>query len=361
MAINKQKVASASAQDDSGPDFGTVTKDVNSDQALLGFTNLFASMFRKARSNVDTFKELTEEEIESEELNHRSAMMTTIVELLMGGIAVLMVFMLAPGALEFVQSQFVDGATRIICWVILGLFVIGMYFVFRTLTIINYEYANLMDIFKKSRKVAARSKSRIHFSELMPRAQYGVVFDKLDSVFRIARDNGSVPHEAMADILLTKHAMQDEIPSFLANAMTMIGLIGTIIGLTGATGGMETLFTSVGDLGKLKEGFQETLAGIDVAFFTTLFGAAGMLMLKYFNIVARKARVVFLTELEQVMLTEIIPKVPRLTFVDKEDGRRVSKQKTPVRKSVAQGARSRKKVVTRSASLKRSASVSSKK
>jgi len=335
--VSKELLKNKTLQENNDPSFGQV-REVNASQAVYGATNFVASLFRKSKNNIATLRELAEEEIEMEELNHRSAMVGTVVELALGGLAILMVLVMAPGALEFIQAQFVFGATRVICWIILILFFIGLYFVFRTLTIVNYEYANLMDIFKKSRKISLENPSRIAFTDLLPRAQYGIVFDKLDSVFRIARDKGVVHHDSLADILLTKHSMQDEIPNFLANSMTMIGLVGTIIGLTGATGGMETLFTSVGDLNMLKEGFQETLQGIDTAFFTTLFGAAGMLVLKYFNIVARKARIIFFTELEQVMLTEILPKMHKISFMPV----RKTRPKNRVKRAVSSRSKSQK-------------------
>ena len=297
------------------PKFGQFSSP-NGNQILYGIKCYVKSLFVPKQEEISTFKDLTHEEIINEKFNSKHAMIGTTIEFFLGIFAIFAILLFVPGILDFLIYQFNQAGTKVISWVILGLFTVGLSMVVRTMIHINYEYSNLVRVFIQSRVISLKGMSRIPFRYLMPPAHSGMVYRKLDAIFRIAKDNGTVPHKALSDVLFTRQLLEDEVPFFLANSMTMVGLVGTIIGLTGATNGMETLFGSVGDLSQLKLGFMDTLSGIDTAFFTTLLGAAGMIVLKYFNIIAKKARIIFLTELEQVVITEILPKIPRISFSD---------------------------------------------
>ncbi len=296
---------------DFDPKFGQFS-NLNISQTLYGFKSLGKSVFTRPKN----LKELTDEEIMVERVTVRNSMHLAWFEFFLGFGVIGFFLLLAPDALSFIGKQFVRSDIKVVSWVILMLLIVGIVIVIFKLLNIQAEYKNLVRLFYQSRVISYKGLKKIPFRYLLPPQSSGIVHRKIDALLRIARDQGTVPHGALADVLFTKQSTSSDIPNYLANAMTMVGLIGTIIGLSNATGGMQVLFSSVGDLSQLKEGFTQTLTGIDVAFFTTLLGAVCMLVLKYFNIVSRKSMILLLVELEQVVITEIIPKLKYVSFSD---------------------------------------------
>tara|TARA_A100001015_G_scaffold260965_1_gene306103 strand:- start:6991 stop:7875 length:885 start_codon:yes stop_codon:yes gene_type:complete len=278
----------------------------------MGFRNFFSGIFGNKETESKTFDH--SEASSHQEYVAKNIMAGTFWEFIIGIGGVLAIFLVYPHAFDFLKIQLSTPVIGMIYKIILGIFCVGFYFILRNLTILNYEYSNLCEVFKKSRSVSQSEKKKIYFAAFMPSNQYGIVFDKIDAIMRMYEEKPDVPHASLADILYTRESVRDDLPNFLASALPMVGLIGTILGLSGATAGMEALIGSVGDYQALKSGLNQTLSGVGMAFYTTLFGAVGMLILRYFNVVVRKARLVFLTELEEVVVSEIIPKLSRVCF-----------------------------------------------
>jgi hypothetical protein len=116
---------------------------------------------------------------------------------------------------------------------------------------------------------------------------------------------------SLLDSISTRLDENREILRYLAGLLIFLGLLGTFWGLVttvssvGAT--IQTLSVGSGDAGlifeDLKEGLAAPLAGMGIAFSSSLFGLAGSLVLGFLDLQAGQAQNRFYTELEDWLST----------------------------------------------------------
>jgi len=90
--------------------------------------------------------------------------------------------------------------------------------------------------------------------------------------------NHGSPDTAKVKDLVDAYYSTQEIPmrtlSVISGLMVTLGLIGTILGLIISVGGLEAIMTEVGIANKnIFGGVKETIQGMAIAFYATLFGA----------------------------------------------------------------------------------------
>lgn len=90
--------------------------------------------------------------------------------------------------------------------------------------------------------------------------------------------NHGSPETAKVKDLVDAYYSTQEIPlrtlSVISGLMVTLGLIGTILGLIISVGGLEAIMTEVGIANKnIFGGVKETIQGMAIAFYATLFGA----------------------------------------------------------------------------------------
>ena len=116
---------------------------------------------------------------------------------------------------------------------------------------------------------------------------------------------------SILDSISTRLDENREILRYLAGLLVFLGLLGTFWGLittvtsVGAT--IQSLSVSSGDSAiifeDLKEGLAAPLAGMGIAFSSSLFGLAGSLVLGFLDLQASQAQNRFYTELEDWLST----------------------------------------------------------
>jgi len=90
--------------------------------------------------------------------------------------------------------------------------------------------------------------------------------------------------------LVDSYYSTEEVPlrtlSVIAGLMVTLGLIGTILGLIISVAGLETVMTQVGIANKnIFGGIKETIQGMAIAFYATLFGAVlGAVVLRMLSV-----------------------------------------------------------------------------
>jgi hypothetical protein len=95
---------------------------------------------------------------------------------------------------------------------------------------------------------------------------------------------------AKAKDLVDSYYSTQEVPmrtlSVVAGLMVTLGLIGTILGLIVSVAGLETVMTQVGIANKnIFGGVKETIQGMAIAFYATLFGAVlGAVVLRMLSV-----------------------------------------------------------------------------
>ena len=131
---------------------------------------------------------------------------------------------------------------------------------------------------------------------------------------------------SILDSISTRLDENRDILRYLAGLLVFLGLLGTFWGLVttvssvGAT--IQSLTVGSGDAGiifeDLKSGLAAPLAGMGIAFSSSLFGLSGSLVLGFLDLQAGQAQNRFYTELEDWLST--ITDTEELGFTDEEIG-----------------------------------------
>ncbi len=102
--------------------------------------------------------------------------------------------------------------------------------------------------------------------------------------------NHGSPDTAKVKDLVDSYYSTQEVPlrtlSVISGLMVTLGLIGTILGLIISVAGLETVMTQVGIANKnIFGGIKETIQGMAIAFYATLFGAVlGAVVLRMLSV-----------------------------------------------------------------------------
>ncbi len=116
---------------------------------------------------------------------------------------------------------------------------------------------------------------------------------------------------SILDSILMRLDEDRDISRYLTGLLIFLGLLGTFWGLletVSAVGGtIQSLDVSSGDTGvifdNLKEGLAAPLAGMGIAFSSSLFGLAGSLVLGFLDLQAGQAQSMFYNDLEDWLST----------------------------------------------------------
>ena len=141
---------------------------------------------------------------------------------------------------------------------------------------------------------------------------------------------------SLLDSLAARLDESRELVRYLAGLLVFLGLLGTFWGLVttvssvGAT--IQTLSATGNDVGgmfeDLKQGLAAPLAGMGIAFSSSLFGLAGSLVLGFLDLQASQAQNRFYTELEDWLSTITDPE--ELGLPDEEPGTSVGEIRASV-------------------------------
>lgn len=105
---------------------------------------------------------------------------------------------------------------------------------------------------------------------------------------------------------------------FIATVLTMLGLVGTVAGMSLAMLRMTGAFQNVNNTQKLPEliaALGGTLEGMKTAFACTLAGLAAAIVLSFFNHLLRRRQSGFVRQMEELVICEFLP---QLEHVDPE-------------------------------------------
>ena len=140
---------------------------------------------------------------------------------------------------------------------------------------------------------------------------------RLSSIYRRIRDlanikqsGGEIDHDVLGDIHAGAASRKAGLSNYILGILIILGLVGTLWGLTTAVIKVQPLLEDIDDLDQLPQisrALQETLKGMGTAFKTTLAGlvtSLGLGALGWFFSLSSSA---FLTRFETVVATEIIP------------------------------------------------------
>lgn len=198
-------------------------------------------------------------------------------------------FLFEPARIAFESNPYLNG-------LIFAVIIFGIGFIFRQVLMLNGE---------------------VNWSENLKKLEGGisvqanpVLLSPLATIMRETNGRLRLTAITMNTLLDSISARLDEgrdISRYLINVLIFLGLLGTFWGLletvASVGGAISTLNVGSGDFTKvfdeLKKGLEEPLAGMAVAFSSSLFGLSGSLVLGFLDMQAGQAQSRFYTDLEE--------------------------------------------------------------
>ena len=136
------------------------------------------------------------------------------------------------------------------------------------------------------------------------------IYRRIRDLVNIKQNGGEIDNDVLGDIHAGAASRKAGLSNYILGILIILGLVGTLWGLTTAVINVQPLLQDIDDLDQLPQislALQETLKGMGTAFKTTLAGlvtSLGLGALGWFFSLLNSA---FLTRFETVITTEIVP------------------------------------------------------
>ncbi len=132
------------------------------------------------------------------------------------------------------------------------------------------------------------------------------------NLYHIRHIQGSYDRESLSDIFEEKLDRWIEFPRYMAASFILLGLFGTVIGLSRSMEKIVPLIKSkqISDLKSLQDivgVLLGTVQSMEIALHTTVIGLAATLILSFFIVVYKQIMESFTTKVEEFIHTEVIP------------------------------------------------------
>ena len=138
-----------------------------------------------------------------------------------------------------------------------------------------------------------------------------IIYRRIHDLVKIKQNGGEIDHDVLGDIHAGAASRKAGLSSYILGILIILGLVGTLWGLTTAVIEVQPLLQDIDDLDQLPQisnALQETLKGMGTAFKTTLAGLVTSLGLGVLGWFFSLSNSFFLTQFETVVATEIIPR-----------------------------------------------------
>lgn len=122
-------------------------------------------------------------------------------------------------------------------------------------------------------------------------------FLRLDSIGRI--ENISETLEQQANIEITRLESSYSVVKTIIWAIPVLGFIGTVIGISAATGGFVELLQGASDFAEMKEPLKNVVNGLAKAFETTLLALFWSVIIMFFSTFVEKREENLVTDVEE--------------------------------------------------------------
>lgn len=136
------------------------------------------------------------------------------------------------------------------------------------------------------------------------------IYRRIRDLVNIKQNGGEIDDDVLGDIHAGAASRKAGLSNYILGILIILGLVGTLWGLTTAVIEVQPLLQDIDDLDQLPQissALQETLKGMGTAFKTTLAGLVTSLGLGALGWLFSLLNSAFLTRFETVVATEIIP------------------------------------------------------
>ena len=162
--------------------------------------------------------------------------------------------------------HFVEQDSTRITWIIAGMFVLGVLVSFVQAIMMTSEWTRGIRIETLMKRDGLMGIKR--------RRQRLLVDRFITSLQIILERNGRLDIESLVDVEFSSQHRISQFVGLLGNLLITLGLIGTVLGMTLTMNGLNGALGSLGENEDLlMEGLRSAMAGMGVAFYTTLLGS----------------------------------------------------------------------------------------
>lgn len=216
---------------------------------------------------------------------------------------------------NFLSFIFASGSPigRIIVKIIFILFVIGLFdFLIHCLYRIRRERSALQKA-KDHIKQPMSTESLEHLEEGLREAGVwtkSLTYQRIQQLVQIKANHGKFDSDSLSEIALGRQSLWGGLGRHLTSILVLVGLFGTVWGLSKAIVEVQPLITDIeqlGDLTRVSSIIGETLSGMKTAFSTTLAGLLGSLLLGLIGLWVNRVGARFSIELEEFTMTTLLP------------------------------------------------------
>ena len=176
--------------------------------------------------------------------------------------------------------DFLRNDTSRITWIIIGLFILGVFASFLLTISITSEYIEAVN---QQELASEKGLMGLEKTGRKPRT----VNQFYQSLKIVAANNDAPNIEALLDMEYSTLSRQSHAIEILGNLLITLGLIGTVMGLTLTLSGLTSSLDALGtDQDMLLAGLRKAMGGMGTAFYTTLLGAVlGGVLLRIFALI----------------------------------------------------------------------------
>lgn len=130
---------------------------------------------------------------------------------------------------------------------------------------------------KLANEQVAQLRKTNNIARFLAEAEPSLLRDHIANLYEVFRRDVNISQDNLVTLMQTRLLSRTRIVEFCSSALVTLGLVGTIIGLIQASGGLTQVFAAAGagtgDSPDLLAGIDNTLKGMGIAFYTTLLGA----------------------------------------------------------------------------------------
>lgn len=136
-----------------------------------------------------------------------------------------------------------------------------------------------------------------------------IIVKRIEDLLKV-RYVGELTYESLKDHLYTEEMEKTGFSRYLASIFILLGLIGTVLGLSQSVINLEPLLSklkNVTDLAEVSNAIAQTLSGMKIAFSATIAGIAATVLLTFLNFLFGRYSTSFLNKFENFTTLYLIP------------------------------------------------------
>ncbi len=177
-----------------------------------------------------------------------------------------------------------------ICQVILVVFFIGVGACVLHFLWLRGEYKGFMNLRSRLQNLSVRGEEDVRTALTIMGGAQGLLQKKWRNVQENLQADLDSDFDGLIGFPDQREFLKEAKLSFIIKILPIIGMVGTVLGFTVATVGMQEAAGTMSDFSSFKGNLLDALGGMKTAFLTTLVGMVAMLLVLWVNTLIEQAR-----------------------------------------------------------------------